>query len=163
MLFPTHLVIAALVARRRFPVVWAVVGAALPDLVDKPLAMIGVTTFYHSVAHSVLFGIPILAVWLVVRTTSRGRVMRIVQAGAVGWASHLAADAVHLSLNGRPSNTVFLLWPLVSEWDSIEAGPGPFVVQYVGTPSFYLEAGIWAVAGYLLFQWQYSRTAAAKS
>ncbi|ERH13579.1 MAG: hypothetical protein J07HB67_02619, partial [halophilic archaeon J07HB67] len=37
MLFPTHLLLAAGLARGRFPTVWVVAGATLPDLVDKPL------------------------------------------------------------------------------------------------------------------------------
>jgi len=148
-LFPTHLLVAALVARRRLPVVWAVAGAALPDLVDKPLAMAGVTTYYHTVVHSALFGVVFVAAWLLARRLDRRRLAAILGAAGVGWASHLGADALHIALNGRPGNTVFLLWPLVSEWDSIEAGPGLFAVRYVGTPSFFLEVGIWVIAGYL--------------
>jgi hypothetical protein len=151
-LFPTHLVVAVLAGRERFPVLWVVVGAALPDVVDKPLATAGVTPLFHSVAHSALFGVGLAAIWLVVRRTGRPAAAGAVSAVTVGWGSHLGADAAHLVLNGRPENTVFLLWPLVASWDSIEAGPIPFVVQYLWTPSFYVEVAIWLVAGYLLLR-----------
>ncbi len=152
MLFPTHLVVGFLVGRGRFPIVWVVVGAALPDVVDKPLAMTGVTQLYHSVGHSVLFGVALAAALLFVQRLGREAVVDNISALAVGWASHLALDAGHIAINGRPENTVFLLWPLVSTWDSIRAGPVPFAVQYLGTPSFYLEVGLWLVAGYLLLR-----------
>lgn len=131
---------------------WIVVGAALPDIVDKPLAMAGVVPLFHSVAHSALFGVGLAAVWLIARRTGRQAVAGAVSAVTVGWGTHLGADATHLVLNGRPENTVFLLWPLVASWDSIEAGPIPFVVQYLWTPSFYVEIVIWLVAGSLLLR-----------
>lgn len=144
MLFPTHLVIAVGVGRSRFSTAWVVAGAALPDLVDKPLAMLGAVPTYHSVAHSALVALGVAVPLLLVRRhggpTGVGRVAAV----ALGWGSHLLADAAHITINGRPENTVFLLWPVISEWDSIDAAPGTFAVQYVGTPSFYVELVIWA-------------------
>jgi uncharacterized membrane protein len=151
-LFPTHLVIGGLAGKGRLPLLWTVAGAALPDVVDKPLAMAGVTPLFHSVVHSALFGIGLAALLLVVRRSGRPAAVRAVSAVTVGWGSHLGADATHLVLNGRPENTVFLLWPLVASWDSIEAGPVPFVVRYLWTPSFCVEIAIWLVAGYLLLR-----------
>lgn len=143
MLFPTHLLIGVFAAKGRFPTPWVVVGAALPDLVDKPLAMLGFVSLYHSVVHSALFGVVFAASWLVLRQRERPTALKAVSAVAVGWSTHLAADALHISINGRPENTVFLLWPIVGGWDSIEAAPAAFFVQYLGTPSFYLEVIIW--------------------
>ena len=61
MLFPTHLAAAALAGRWvRLSPVWLAVGAALPDLVDKPLGTLGVTELFHSVGHSLLFAVPLL-------------------------------------------------------------------------------------------------------
>lgn len=150
MLFPTHLLIGVVVARNRFPVLWVGAGAALPDLVDKPLAMVQIVSHYHTVGHSALFGTVLGAGLLLARRRERPTAVRAVSAVAVGWSTHLIADALHISLNGRPENTVFLLWPIVRSWDSIGAGPGPFVLRYLWTPSFYLEAVIWLLAGFLL-------------
>lgn len=151
-LFPTHLLVGYLVGRTRFRTVWVVAGAALPDLVDKPLAMVGVTRLYHSVTHSALFGFVLVAAWLIARQIEWHPLVSAVFPFAVGWASHLAADALHITINGRPGNTVFLLWPLVPTWDSIEASPVPFVFQYLWTPSFYLEVGIWLLAAFVLLR-----------
>ncbi|MEZ3144290.1 hydrolase [Halobaculum sp. MBLA0143] len=150
MLFATHLVLAAGLARGRYPTVWVVAGAALPDLVDKPLGVAGLIPTYHSIAHSALFGVvflcPVLLGRVIDWTPDTGRLAAV----AFGWGSHLAADALHITLNGRPANTVFLLWPIVDSWDSLDAGPGAFVVQYVGTTSFYLELLIWLSVGLLV-------------
>lgn len=148
-LFPTHLVVAVGLGRGRFQTAWLVAGAALPDLVDKPLAMAGVFPTYHSVVHSALFGVA-LAVLLPLARRSGTLTAERVGAVTLGWGSHLVADALHISLNGRPENTVFLLWPVVTEWDSIDAGPVPFAVQYVGTASFYAEVVIWVSVGFLV-------------
>ena len=152
MLFATHLLIGALVARNRFPVAWVVAGAALPDLVDKPLAMAGVVPTYHSVVHSALFAGVLGAGWLAARRYEAAAVLAALPAVGVGWATHLVADAAHITINGRPENTVFLLWPVVRSWNSIGAGPGSFALQYLWTPSFYVEVAIWLFAGALLLR-----------
>ncbi|ERH13585.1 MAG: hypothetical protein J07HB67_02626 [halophilic archaeon J07HB67] len=112
--------------------------------------MAGLIPTYHSIAHSALFGVVFLLPVLVGRVTDwtpdAGRLAAVV----FGWGSHIAADALHITLNGRGANTVFLLWPVVSSWDSLDAGPTPFVVQYVGTTSFYLELLIWLSVGLLV-------------
>ena len=152
MLFPTHLVVAVGLGRGRFPTAWIVAGAALPDLVDKPLAMAGVIPTYHSVVHSALFGFGFLVPLLLVGRRGGVPTTERVTAVILGWGSHLVADAAHIVLNGRPENTVFLLWPVVDEWDSIDAGPVPFAVQYVGTTSFYVELVIWVSVSLLVFR-----------
>lgn len=151
-LFATHLVIGALVARNRFPTLWVVAGAALPDLVDKPLAMAGIFPTYHSVVHSALFALALGAGWLAARRHEAATALGALPAVAVGWSTHLAADAAHITINGRPGNTVFLLWPVVRSWDSIGAGPGSFALQYLWTPSFYVEVVIWLLAGAILLR-----------
>jgi hypothetical protein len=112
------------------------VGAAIPDIVDKPLGMVGLTTLFHSIGHSVL-----LAVVL-------GPVVLLGRAGlavATGWASHLTLDAVHVIINGRPADALFLCWPMVRPPDPLAIPPGSFVWYYLGSRSFYLEVLIWGV------------------
>jgi len=139
MLFVTHLVAAVLLGRRwTLSPAWLVAGAALPDLVDKPLAMAGVVDLYHTVGHSALLVVLAVPIALVGR---RGL------AGAVGWASHLALDAFHVVINGRPGDAVFLVWPLATPATPLALPPGDFFLYYLWSPSFFVEVGIWAAAG----------------
>ncbi len=142
MLFPTHLVAAyVLGAERDLSIPWLLVGAAAPDVLDKPLAELGVVGTFHSVGHS---GLVLLALLPLVRAGRAGPGVWL------GWASHLALDAVHLVINGRPHNLRFLLWPVIELKDPFGLPPIQFALQYLWTPSFFLELGIWAVAGYVL-------------
>jgi hypothetical protein len=135
-LFPTHLVAAALLGRRvRLSTGWLVVGAALPDVIDKPLAMIGLVDLFHTVGHSALLGV--VCVPLAIRHRPGLTV-------AVGWASHLLLDGVHVVVNGRPADALFLVWPLAVPPDPLALGIVPFVWQYLWTPSFFLESLVWA-------------------
>jgi len=150
-LFPTHLLVAGWIGwlsgrprvRERLPgtptlsVGWLLVGATLPDAVDKPLGALGVVDVYHSVGHSALLA-P-LAVAVAARH-------RHGLAAAVGWASHLALDAIHVAVNGRPENAVSLLWPVLEQPDPLGIPPGQFAPFYAGTPSFYLEVAVWTAA-----------------
>lgn len=140
MLFPTHLAAAYLLGRRTGPPTgWMVVGAALPDLIDKPLAIAGVADLYHSVGHSVVLA----AVLLPLAVLDRRGVATL-----VGWASHLVLDAVHVVVNGRPTDAAFLWWPVVVPPDPPALGPLAFARVYVWSPAFVLELGIWVAVGY---------------
>ncbi|WP_324663301.1 metal-dependent hydrolase [Haloarcula sediminis] len=143
MLFPTHLLAAAVGGRvSRLSPLWLVVGTALPDVVDKPLAMVGLVDLYHSVGHSALLAVVAIPVALAGRAGL---------ALAVGWALHLLLDAVHVVLNGRPADAVFLVWPLAVPTEPLALPPRSFIAYYLGSPSFYLEAAFWlAVAGAVL-------------
>lgn len=159
MLFPTHLVVAAGIgvgSRLRavasvsstgtasqppLSIGWLVVGAALPDLVDKPLGMSGVTELYHSVGHSALV---LPAMVIVALANRRGLAL------AVGWGSHLFLDALHVVINGRPSDTLFLGWPAVVPPNPPAIPPGEFIWFYLGSPSFYLEVLLWLAVGGLV-------------
>jgi hypothetical protein len=165
-LFPTHLLAGYLLGRRwDLPALWAVVGAALPDVVDKPLAMVGVFDLYQTVGHSLLvFVVSVVAV-LAGRS---GRLRRIgfpgrragVDAGwlagpsavalMVGWASHLILDAVHMTVNGRPADAQFLAWPFVRHVPAVDLPPVEFALHYLWTPSFFLEVAMWVAVGLLL-------------
>ncbi|MXR50239.1 metal-dependent hydrolase [Halovenus sp. WSH3] len=138
MLFPTHLLAAAMVGRTsRLSTPWAVVGAALPDVIDKPLGLVGVADIYHTVGHSVLV-LGVLAP--LVLGDPRGRAV------VVGWALHLALDAGQILINGRPSDVLSLGWPAVAPPDPLGLPPGEFALYYLGSPAFVLEVGIWLLA-----------------
>jgi len=135
-LFPTHLVVAALLGRRlRLSTAWLLAGAALPDVVDKSLATLGVVDLFHTVGHSAL---------LVVVAVPVAYAGRRGLAAAVGWGSHLALDAFHIVLNGRPTDALFLVWPLAVPPTPLALPPVAFVRYYLWSPSFFVEVGIWA-------------------
>ena len=87
------------------------IATQLPDLVDKPLAWrLGVIPHGRSLAHSVLVAtVVILVVWWVLRSAGRGD---LAVAFGVGYASHLAADAIRPALAGEWAQLAFLGWPL---------------------------------------------------
>jgi len=118
---------------------WLVAGAALPDVVDKPLGALGVVDVYQSVGHSALL-VPLALLVTVAARHRRGLAV------AVGWGSHLALDAVHMVANGRPDDVAFLAWPLLTRPDPLAIPPGEFALFYVGTPSFFLEVALWLTA-----------------
>ena len=175
MLFPTHLVFAAgigVVSRLRaaasasstgaapqlsLSLGWLVVGAALPDLIDKPLGMAGVTELYHSVGHSALV-VPAMVVVALADRRGLALAGRRGTALAVGWGSHLFLDALHVIINGRPSDALFLGWPVVSPPNPPAIPPGEFVWFYLDSPSFYLEVLLWLAVGALVV-WSLRRRA----
>ena len=135
MLFVTHLAAAVLLGRlSQLSTLWLVAGAAFPDILDKPLGTLGVFELYHSIGHSVFFALLLVplalysSVWL---------------AFAIGWASHILLDAVHVVVNGRPGHVLAFLWPLAESTDPLGIPPGEFFWYYLGTPSFYLEVVLW--------------------
>lgn len=141
MLFPTHLLAAALVGRASgLAPLWLVVGTAVPDLLDKPLATLGVTPLFHSVGHSALLLVAVVPLALSGRAGL---------SAAVGWGLHLALDALHVIVNGRPGDAVFLLWPAVVPSDPLALPPGAFLLYYLWSPAFFLEAALWLAAAAL--------------
>jgi hypothetical protein len=141
MLFPTHLLAAAVVGRAsRLAPLWLVVGSALPDVLDKPLATLGLTSLFHSVGHSALLLVVIVPLALLGRAGL---------SAAVGWALHLALDAVHVVVNGRPGDAVFLLWPAVMPSDPLALPPGSFFLYYLWSPAFFVEVALWLAAAAL--------------
>lgn len=135
MLFATHLLVAAVVARSRgLPLFATVLGTALPDLIDKPLASLGVVELFHTVGHTAL----LLPVAVVVASVNRHGVGL-----AVGWGLHLFMDAFHIVINGRPTDALFLFWPLVVPPTPLALPPGEFFWYYLWSPSFFVEVAIW--------------------
>lgn len=172
MLFATHLLVAAgigwLSGRPRgvsglrgtpaFPPAlstgWLVAGAALSDVVDKPLGSLGVFDVYQSVGHSALL-LPLAAA--VVVKHRHGLAL------AVGWGSHLALDALHMTLNGRAGDALFLAWPVLTRSDPLAIPPGEFALFYAGSPSFFLEAALWLAAIVVALRSRFGVGAARKS
>jgi hypothetical protein len=120
---------------------WLLVGASVPDLVDKPLAMAGITELFHSVGHSALL-LPLMA--FVAATSRHGVVL------TVGWVSHLILDAAHIVINGRPSDALFLAWPVVISPDPLALPPLAFVSYYLWSPSFFIEVLVWLAVAALV-------------
>jgi hypothetical protein len=142
MLFPTHLVAASVLGRRwDLSVPPLVAGAALPDLVDKPAAMLGLVDLYQTAGHSL---------FLLVVGFAAVFVRRAWTPFWLGWASHLLLDAVHMLLNGRPMDLLFLAWPAIEHTPAVDLPPLEFFVQYLGTPSFYAEFVVWGLLAYVL-------------
>ncbi len=142
MLFPTHLAAAYVLGERwdlSLPLV--VAGAALPDLIDKPAAMLGLVDLYQSAGHSLVV---LVAGFVVVF------VRRAWTPLWLGIASHLLLDAVHMLLNGRPADLLFLAWPALEHVPAVDLPPIEFFLYYLGTRSFYAEFVVWGAVAVML-------------
>ncbi|MCU4925261.1 metal-dependent hydrolase [Halobacteria archaeon AArc-dxtr1] len=92
------------------PALAAIVGAALPDLLDQSLAAAGITEVTRTIGHSLLFALPVVAlVWAV--AASRDRSVLGVAFG-IGYVSHIATDVPWHVLAGDYHELGFLLWPV---------------------------------------------------
>lgn len=148
-LFPTHLLAGVLAGRvSRLPTSWLVAGAAFPDMLDKPLAMVGPVDLFHSLGHSLFLLVVLVPAAVYSRTAL---------AAAVGWGSHVALDALHVVVNGRPTDVLGHFWPVAVPPDPLALPPAAFVHQYVGTPAFALEVLLWVVAVALVVRNQAAR------
>ncbi|WP_338742059.1 metal-dependent hydrolase [Haloplanus salilacus] len=142
MLFPTHLAAAYVLGERwDLSAPLLVAGAALPDLVDKPAAMLNLVDLYQTAGHS----LAVLAAGFAVVFLRRAWTPLW-----LGWASHLALDAVHMIVNGRPGDLLFLAWPTITHVPAVSLPPVAFARHYVGTPSFALEFVVWGVLAAML-------------
>ncbi|MDQ2050143.1 metal-dependent hydrolase [Natronolimnohabitans sp. A-GB9] len=92
------------------PALAAIVGAALPDLIDKPIWLADLVAVGRTIGHSLLFAIPVvIAVWLLTRARDRP-VLGI--AFAIGYLSHIATDVPWHVISGDVDELGFLFWPL---------------------------------------------------
>lgn len=124
--------------RRRPPhhidVLTVVFATQFPDLLDKPLSwMLHILPSGLSLAHSLLFALPISFIVLIVATWRN--VPSIGAAFSTGYLSHLSADAIYPYLLGRELLPRFLLWPLYS----YEANVDDALVQVIDLASSFVE------------------------
>jgi hypothetical protein len=109
-----HIGIGRTIARpwsRRLPVIAFVVGALLPDAIDKPLFYLHLSPYItatRTVAHSGLFLVIVLAIALLRRS-------RAWLAVVVGMATHLALDCLMDSISTEPHSAIVALgWPFLT-------------------------------------------------
>jgi hypothetical protein len=117
------------------PAVLAVlVGAQLPDLVDKPLAWtVAVLPTGRSLAHSWLVaGVALAVAWHALDGRRRALVVPL----GGGWLSHGLGDAAYSIVAWEPAYLGFLAWPVTT------------------TPSYDLDQSF--AAHFLAFQWDAS-------
>lgn len=96
------------------PVVLLLFMTQFPDLVDKPLAWtFGVLPSGVSLAHSVLFAIPVIVVVALVST--RFDAPELAPAAAIGYLSHLLGDVLYPVFLGGGVAVWYLFWPLVPQ------------------------------------------------
>ncbi|GAB6877779.1 hypothetical protein JCM17823_00530 [Halorubrum gandharaense] len=131
------------------PTLVAVTAAAIPDLIDQPLWLLGVTPVGRTIAHS-LFGaaVAVGAAWIVARRRNRPE---LGVAFAVGYLSHLAADVPWHLLAGDTHELGFLLWP-VTEMPPYSGVKHVATVAGVEVTTLWFEAVV-LVAGVWLW-WQ---------
>lgn len=101
----------------RAPADWSVAvlafGTQFPDLVDKPLGwVLGVFDSGTALGHSVFVAVPVCVVVLAIGSRLDAR--QFAGAFAVGYLSHLPADALYPALLGGRPEPAKLLWPVVS-------------------------------------------------
>jgi hypothetical protein len=130
--------------RERAALLALVVGTQFPDVVDKPLAWVGLLPYGRSLAHSLLVLVPLCLVVVVV--ARRRTHARTGTAFALGALTHTLTDAWHGIVTLDPGRLSFLLWPylpspddggvgtpgghadrLASEVDTTHAGAGGLV------------------------------------
>jgi len=151
-----HLAVAYLLAsaavRTRFdrpisgePVLWLALGSQLPDLVDKPFGWyLGVLPAGRSLAHSLLFAVPVAVLALALARRYDRRESGVVF--GIGVLSHLLGDA--LPALWEPDATArFLLWPVLSV-PSYEGAPSILALfrSSLADPVFVVELLLVAVA-----------------
>lgn len=123
------------------------IGSQFPDLIDKPLAYLGILTYGRSLAHSLFaFTLCTLALWWLTRSL-HGRWtaetlferLRGVTPGAfaIGYLSHLVGDTYRFLLAGDLWSARFLLYPLFS----VPETPADDIAPWIRLFQIYQEMG----------------------
>lgn len=148
---PGHLAVAYLLTtaqQRRGTdeaVAAAAVGSQAPDLVDKPLAWYFGLVSGRTVAHSLLFVVPVVAVALLLASRLGHDPAGI--GLAIGLVSHVVADAVPAFWDST-AGIWFLLWPIRSATPYDQPFPGviELLVTAAGDPYLLFEIGVFTLA-----------------
>lgn len=115
-----------------------VFGSQFADLLDKPLAVLGVLPHGRFLAHSLL-GTAVLLVVVYGAAVALARV-DLATAFVVGHLSHLVVDIPPRAFLGYPANTEFLFWPVLSHPTFMfyeRLFEPPAIVELVVTPLTY--------------------------
>lgn len=116
------------------------VGTQFPDLIDKPLAwVVDVLPNGTSLAHSILFALPVMAAVIVVADRRDSRAVGA--AFSVGYISHIVGDGLFFLLTSGELSVGYALWPLVPRPEggtesllAIVPRLWSSFLQYLGTP-----------------------------
>lgn len=133
------------------------VATQLPDLVDKPLAHVGILASGRSLGHSLLFLLPLSAtVWWF--SVSR-EMQHISIVGTLGVLSHLGADSYRAILSGDWAALRYLLYPLISPVTYPNDGVSPAlrIYRHYTTPQFTVETAV-ILLGLGIAVWQFATT-----
>ena len=140
---PGHVAVAALASGPGRPFLAVVLGALLPDLIDKPLWLLGLVSGTRGVGHAVL-------TWVVVAAVAWG--VQVLRPVAVGGVSHLLADLVDDLLGGVFHTGVVLtgwpLWPMHADqlrvgWTAAPVACSPL---WHAAEAVVVAVALWAVA-----------------
>jgi hypothetical protein len=148
MLFGTHLIGGYIAARvSKMSVALVVLGAALPDVIDKPLGILEIAPHYHSIGHSVFTVLFFLLVAVK---------LRYILPVIIGWSVHIFQDALHIFINRGIEKTTFVFYPLIlPDKPEITDGSVGFITNfwsnYLWTTGFYVEFIFWGVAFWLMY------------
>lgn len=127
---------------------WLMLGAVLPNLVDKPLGTLLAPAFFGAdrlVGHSLLFSTVIMTTALLV--TRRGRRRRAWMAVAIG-------AMLHLVLDGMWTSAETFLWPFLG-W-GFTPGVGGYWDGFVANQLLVPSTIVQEILGlaYLLYMWR---------
>lgn len=132
MLPPTHIAIGYLLvsisARARATTVgyrelrFIMIGALLPDLIDKPLQLVGVFPEGRALGHSLLIAFPVITCIGLTLSRRCGRKSPALAFGT-SYLVHPLADAFHYPLQGTVAvdfeEIAFLVWPLTVDGNTV--------------------------------------------
>ena len=153
-------VLYAAVGTHRLPARLALIplafGSQFPDLVDKPLAFLGVLMYGRSLAHSLFAFLICTAVvwWGAAQLRDRWAAKTVAErlrtvtpaAFAIGYVSHLLGDTYRFLLAGDLWAARFLLYPLFPVPDS----PADEVAPWVRLFEIYQEMGSHPQLGFIV-------------
>jgi len=121
-----------------------VLGTQLPDLIDKPVALLlgGAFATGRTIGHSILVPVPVLLSLAFVFRDERERLIHVA-VFAIGYLVHPFIDASIFLLQGRVTRDIieisFVVWPVVLPADAIVA----FLSQFPTVEGLIAEKQLW--------------------